>query len=38
MPLEGTHHRALDDARNIARIACEIFKHNRANFPLESVV
>lgn len=26
MPLEGTHHRGIDDAYNIARIACHLFK------------
>lgn len=29
MPLEGTHHRGVDDARNIARIACELLKSSR---------
>ena len=27
--LEGTHHRGMDDARNIAKIACELLKPGR---------
>jgi inhibitor of KinA sporulation pathway (predicted exonuclease) len=26
MPLEGTHHRGIDDARNIAKILSWIFR------------
>jgi len=33
MDLEGTHHRAVDDARNIAKIACEILERNRQKIP-----
>lgn len=33
LDLEGTHHRAVDDALNIARIACEILEKNRRKFP-----
>lgn len=31
IPLEGTHHRGVDDARNIAKIACRILKFGREN-------
>ncbi|MHA2281547.1 MAG: exonuclease domain-containing protein [Promethearchaeota archaeon] len=30
--LTGTHHRAVDDAQNIARIACELLKPGRKYF------
>ena len=29
MDLEGTHHRGVDDARNIAKIACKVLKTTR---------
>ena len=33
LPLEGVHHRGIDDARNIARIAQQLLPHIGANAP-----
>ncbi len=33
LPLEGTHHREMDDARNIARLAVLILPHLEARRP-----
>lgn len=37
MDLDGTHHRGIDDARNIAKILCYLLKSSRTNCGYETV-